>query len=851
MLSLSIRKSNLLMLVANLALWTIAAAGQPQAAPAAAAATRICGGRPLCAETSDFVASVTSFRTSAQGVYKVVAVSLRLQNKTAQPLILGYVANSGVATDERGNRYIVYGKNAYRGIGLVSGNNFDPRLTLQPGASGDAQFELMWRPTGREVFGSTFALDLTIDKIAVDNNLYSLGGEFPLHFPGLVNGASARVPSVEFPVQSAMAAAMTSAAASGQPGVMASQTATMQTAAQFAQQATAQPQTLPGAAAATGICAGQPFCVETSDFVATVTSFRTSQQGVYKVVAATVRFQNKTAQPLVLGYVANSGVATDDRGNRYIVYGRNAYRGIGLVSGNNFDSRLTLQPGAPGDAQFELMWRPTGREVFGSSFLLDLTIDKIAVDNNLYSLGGEFPLHFQGLVNGVSAAVPSVGLPVPCGPGAAGQSAAAQQAASNVSNAATAFSAIGSIFGRKKAAQKAAQVANTAAAGCDPTATAAAAAMTAMAASAADPRAKQAAAQAAAAQAALGAMAASAAASTPPSVVTPQSAAMQRPAKSAQTALMKGMQARQTQPPPQQAAQPQAQGITGVQPAGGGSASPAANASVDWDAPAAPTGSFGKIADYKAMPDVLGIRLGMPLQEAYAVLQRAYPKNRIDNYPINMPILAKPPTVALTVRQSGSTAQDEFRLSTTLPPNAQVVSGILRFTTENHAHRDTLLASLHQKYGKETFALDYQQAVTTNAGKIFEIWWLFDENGKPAHMPGSLTAIMQPPCNGHAQYDGNWDWLKYLVEGGENNSAGYTTLSPWCLSSGVALQVKIGASTGTNANPGPIIETITTNMFDIPLAYRSDKATAAWWRATLEKLKQQEIERSKQKKPKL
>ena len=67
----------------------------------------------------------------------------------------------------------------------------------------------------------------------------------------------------------------------------------------------------------TGGCGTQPLCYETADFTATVANFRTSvtAQG-YKLIDTTIRFQNKTNQPLLLGYVNNSGMATDDRGNR-------------------------------------------------------------------------------------------------------------------------------------------------------------------------------------------------------------------------------------------------------------------------------------------------------------------------------------------------------------------------------------------------------------------------------------------------------------------------------------------------------------------------------------------------------
>ena len=239
-------------------------------------------------------------------------------------------------------------------------------------------------------------------------------------------------------------------------------------------------------------CGTQPLCYEASDFAATVTDFRTSVQGGYRIIDTVIRFQNKTPNPVILGYVANSGTAMDDRGNRYIVYGANGFRGIGQVYGNNFDPRFSLSPGGYGDAQFELMWAP-GQQIYGFTFELNMSVDEInTVEGNQHTLGGEFPLIFKGLANGVSSSGASGGgssgvamtAVSPSGGGASGQAGAsagqaaqpgcstsgvagtataiagatnsskAQNAASNttntVSNAANAISNLGSIFGHKK-----------------------------------------------------------------------------------------------------------------------------------------------------------------------------------------------------------------------------------------------------------------------------------------------------------------------------------------------------------------------------------------------------------------
>jgi hypothetical protein len=265
--------------------------------------------------------------------------------------------------------------------------------------------------------------------------------------------------------------------------------------------AQAAPQQAPAAAPAAApapqqaqpACANSPLCYEGNDFAATITSFRTSAQGAFKVIDVVMRFQNKTSAPVILGYVVSSGIATDDRGNRYIVWGQNGYRGIGLVNNaNNFDPRFSLRAGGFADAQFELMWAP-GQTVYGLTFQLDMTVDEInTVEGNQHTMGGEFPLHFQGLTNGAGGTSPTVTSLIPGANGtasggntaaaagtAAGGTAAASatQAACNtanqtgaaaaVSNAANTVANIGSLFGKRKAAQNTGQASNTAA-GCPP-----------------------------------------------------------------------------------------------------------------------------------------------------------------------------------------------------------------------------------------------------------------------------------------------------------------------------------------------------------------------------------------------
>jgi hypothetical protein len=160
------------------------------------------------------------------------------------------------------------------------------------------------------------------------------------------------------------------------------------------------------AAQAPNPCAGQAACSEVGTFVATVTDFRTSKVSYYTIVAATVRFKNKTNRPLILGYVGGSGTATDDQGHRYEVTSANGVRGIGWITGNTFDSKFTLQPGEAADARIEMAWRPASRaDIYGTSWVMEFAIREIdPLAGNQFKLGREHALSFRGFKEGWVAA---------------------------------------------------------------------------------------------------------------------------------------------------------------------------------------------------------------------------------------------------------------------------------------------------------------------------------------------------------------------------------------------------------------------------------------------------------------
>jgi hypothetical protein len=155
-------------------------------------------------------------------------------------------------------------------------------------------------------------------------------------------------------------------------------------------------------------CAGQPGCIEVPSFVATVTGFRPVVQGGARTVALTLQFRNKSPRPLVVGYLENSGVATDDRGNRYTI-GSGEVAGIGVVSSNSFDPRFVLQPGATGEVSLHFVSAGSGGAA-GTSWNIEIGIREIdRLSEKQYRLGKSHLLQFRGYRVGSPPAPPGMG----------------------------------------------------------------------------------------------------------------------------------------------------------------------------------------------------------------------------------------------------------------------------------------------------------------------------------------------------------------------------------------------------------------------------------------------------------
>ena len=425
--------------------------------------------------------------------------------------------------------------------------------------------------------------------------------------------------------------------------------------------------------------------------------------------------------------------------------------------GNNFDPKLIVRPARWSEAQFELVLQGSP-QIVGFHYVLDITVAEIkTLEGNQHMLDGEFPLHFEGLANGVSQGV--------------GSFAGAPDGLAN------AVSNLKSIFGKKKAVQNAATVASSAAS-------------TASTVNAA----------------------ANSAASQPPSVTTNTLGQAGSAAKAA----------------PQQ--------LAGAQPPAGTPNGQTAGAAEPWTPPADKAAEAGDLADplklpeVAKMPDVVGVHLGMTLPQALQILRGQYPRDQFQEIPYDY-IPGRKLEYGFNVLPTNEIATDVV-VSLTAPPSRQVVWHIVRFTRRLHANHANVLATLREKYGKESFAGHANGSKTTDDRNIGMLFWIFDEHGNRAPMPA-------------AQAFGSND-INFCVGRGIATNPGpkipmdEVNDPNWCASFvGVVAQI----------DPFEIVENTLVAVMDMPLANRTANAYVAWKRDADAKARAAEIAKSKKNKP--
>lgn len=242
-------------------------------------------------------------------------------------------------------------------------------------------------------------------------------------------------------------------------------------------------------------------------------------------------------------------------------------------------------------------------------------------------------------------------------------------------------------------------------------------------------------------------------------------------------------------------------------------------------------------------PDIAGLRIGMPLREAFTILQTAHPGAKLGTYPIDIPGIGKPVLEGFSFGYASLAPQAErVVVDVTPPPNQQVVWKVRRYLAQQKIYRANVLSSLREKYGKETAT----SPAVANDQQIRDMWWVLNEQGRPEKLPPpgvhwqTGDQLVNDCARTFVTGDPGGSWFA------PNNLEGQLKnldSSEWCKLSGVALHASVPTT--------DIVETLYVEMFDVPLAVRSGSAEMRFVNDVGKRQQQQQIDQSKQARPKL
>jgi hypothetical protein len=233
-------------------------------------------------------------------------------------------------------------------------------------------------------------------------------------------------------------------------------------------------------------------------------------------------------------------------------------------------------------------------------------------------------------------------------------------------------------------------------------------------------------------------------------------------------------------------------------------------------------------------PDVLGVRLGMPLREAFTTLQTANQNKKLETDAQHFPSIDKPVLDMFGLGFAPANSVENIQVYVTPPPEHQLVYRVKHYLGMQQMFRANVVSSLRAKYGQETYQTNYGGT---------QMWWLYDEQGNPGRLPSTSnsTEAELENCAATAPGTANAGW--FGVGSIQNNLHGIESAPPWCVSTGIIVHATF--------DPANIVTTLRVDMFDVPLAVRAAQSEMTWLSNLSKAQEQRRLEESKQNKPKL
>jgi hypothetical protein len=233
-----------------------------------------------------------------------------------------------------------------------------------------------------------------------------------------------------------------------------------------------------------------------------------------------------------------------------------------------------------------------------------------------------------------------------------------------------------------------------------------------------------------------------------------------------------------------------------------------------------------------ALPDVAGIRPGMPAQEAYNLLKARHPSIKIGVGQLQMQGLGdKPISAQISAQVVDASAPETITVWLTSPPGQQVVFAVgrtLEYDPNQPLLRSKVVDSLRQKFGPETL----------DGGT--QVYWAFDEQGRRP----DAARMKQLNCISRG---GLGNLIVAPPQGPTFPAVTPIIYSPQALDPCDSF-IKVNAEL---SSPGPdptYVHRIALIIWDLALERRSQEAYRAYLASAANGRSKEELEKAKQRK---
>lgn len=248
----------------------------------------------------------------------------------------------------------------------------------------------------------------------------------------------------------------------------------------------------------------------------------------------------------------------------------------------------------------------------------------------------------------------------------------------------------------------------------------------------------------------------------------------------------------------------------------------------------------GAWAQDDAGPDILGISLGMPLDQAVAIIKRHQPAMRVSEFDTDIasirgsrirglkyPLGADGQRACVGVN-CGTYGNETLGVYGVAPPNDRVVGAVYRTITFEQAPFQTLLGALVTKYGEPLFAV-----LPERGGRpYFTLSWSRDRSGAPIRDRAALDK-----CSVQNRYND----VKAVAANALYHTDAVESQYADC---GLTLVVTVPSSTPDMTQA--LVQVYNIVLYDGNAVRRYNRATLDFTAAEADKIEQQRLQKARE-----